>query len=342
MAEAVVSVALETLADLISEEAKFLGGVSNEVRILEIQLKEIRSLLKDADSKRHKSETVRGWIGEIKDLSYRAQDAIELYAVVQGSYRRDRRLKKLLRRCSSFLTDCFSLHQIGAEISLIKSEIARVTESMKDYGIKSIFEGESSDAPDDTQQWQRRTFPFEIEDVFVGKEQELGKLVSLVVDDEKHQIISVWGMGGIGKTTLVRKVYNHEKAKRFFEAFAWVCISQQCQIRSVLEDVWKQLYPHRRDDDGSNLSDTELIGRLCEIQKSKRCMIVIDDIWKIGHWEGLKHAFLLQGTKSKIVLTTRKQNVADIGYAFEAGLLSEDDCWELLKKKAFPHTDFPG
>ncbi|KAK6161758.1 hypothetical protein DH2020_005139 [Rehmannia glutinosa] len=120
------------------------------------------------------------------------------------------------------------------------------------------------------------------------------------------------------------KVYNHIETKRCFECFAWVCITQQCQIRSVLEEVLKQLISHKREDI-TKLSTTELIQQLSEIQKAKRCMVVLDDIWEIDHWAGLKHAFLFEGSSSKVLLTTRKQNIAAVGFPFELELLNIDD-----------------
>ncbi|XP_057778257.1 cytochrome P450 71B25-like [Salvia miltiorrhiza] len=83
MAEAVVSTALETLRDLLLEEARFLYGVGDEVKEIEIQLKEMKCLLKDADSRRHENETILNWISEIKDLVYRAEAAIERHAAYQ-------------------------------------------------------------------------------------------------------------------------------------------------------------------------------------------------------------------------------------------------------------------
>ncbi|KAK6138521.1 hypothetical protein DH2020_027741 [Rehmannia glutinosa] len=336
MAEAVVSIALETLRDLLLEEARFLSGVSKEAKGLEKQLKEIQCLLQDADKTRHESKTVLNWIAEIKDLTYRSQDAIEAYAFHVSSRRgQGFYFKHLLQRFSC------ALNHIASEISEIKSEITRVSKSMQEYGIRSIIQGESSIA-NDNMKWKRQTFPFEIEDCFVGKEDELKRLVSLVVDQNKqNRVISIWGMGGIGKTTIVKKVYNHMETKRCFECFAWVCITQQCQISSVLEEVLKQLTPHKRVD-LSKLCHTELIQQLCEIQKAKRCMVVLDDIWETDHWAGLKHAFLVEGSNSKVLLTTRKQNVAAVGFAFGIELLKSDDGLELLKMKAFPHSNIPG
>ena len=48
------------------------------------------------------------------------------------------------------------------------------------------------------------------EDVVVGRSTEKQKVIDLVDPNDSHsfKVISVWGMGGIGKTTLVRSVYR--------------------------------------------------------------------------------------------------------------------------------------
>lgn len=232
---------------------------------------------------------------------------------------------------------------------------------MREEGITRNFMSAGSD---DDQSWaSSRTFPdFEVGDIFVGKEEELECLVSRVVADEHEggRVISVWGMGGIGKTTIAKRAYNHimVNKKGRFESFAWVCITQQCQIRSVFVEVLTQLTTQRNKEvlrlssmkmsapqggeEISTVSVAGLIDRLCSVQRSKRCLIVLDDLWEISQWEGLKHAFNVHDLKSKILITTRKEKVAEIGDPVKLGLLNEEDAWELLERKAFPNGKTPG
>ncbi|XP_057802456.1 probable disease resistance protein At1g58602 isoform X2 [Salvia miltiorrhiza] len=349
MAEAVVSTALGTLRDLLVEEARFLYGVGEEVKELEIQLKEMKCLLEDADRRRHESKIILNWISEIKDLVYRAEAAIERHAAYQVSSRRRRGLTQLIRRYSCILEECNSLHQLASEISQIKSRLGRITDDLRSFGIKNIIDGGESSASGDN---KRKTFSeFEIGDCFVGMEDELNQLVHLLVEDKKHRVISVWGMGGSGKTTIAKKLYNETKTS--FDLSAWVCISQQClSFQSVWKDVLKQLEPQTRkgvSDDGpqiredviANLSEWELKERLCKIQREKRCLIVVDDLWKVSDWNELKHPFIVHGLQSKILITTREQEVAEIGCPVKVGLLKEEDALELLKMKAFPDANIP-
>ncbi|XP_057781228.1 probable disease resistance protein At1g58602 [Salvia miltiorrhiza] len=346
MAEAAVSSALQTLGVYLLEEARLLYGVKNKMRELETQLKEMKCFLEDADRRRHESKTIFNWILEIKDLAYRAQDAIERHEAYQVMSSRERRgliLQVLLCNCISVLQEWYSIHLLGSEISTIKSRLERINKEMVDNGIKkSIINntggGESSSANNRA----RMTFPeFEVGDCFVGMKDELQQLGNLLRQDNKERVISVWGMGGLGKTTIARKLYNETKIN--FNRSAWVCITQQCQLRSVWEDVLKQLELQNRNDDiredvVAKLSESELNERLCKIQREKRCLIVFDDLWETSHWDELKHPFIVDDLKSKILVTTRQQKVAEKGFAVKLRCLNMEDALELLKSKAFPQT----
>ncbi|XP_042006742.1 putative disease resistance protein At1g50180 isoform X2 [Salvia splendens] len=348
--EAVVSIALETIRDLLLEEGRFLVGVADQVKELEWQLKEMKCFLKDADKRRHESSMVFNWISEIRDLVYRSEFAIERHAAYQV-YSRRRGLRQFVRKYSCILEDCNSLHQLGSEISQITSNIERISKSMQEIGIKrSIIinpngEGESLARNNIS----RKTFPdLEMGDFFLGMEDEVEQLVHYLGKDTEDRIVSVWGMGGSGKTAIGKKLYNEMTD---FDLSAWVCITQQCQSRSVWEDVLRQLEKKRRvsslshepriREEVSSLSDSELYDRLCEIQREKRCLIVLDDVWELSHWDELKHPFIVQNLQSKILVTTRKQKVAEIGLAVEHGLLHMDAALELLKNKAFQHGNIP-
>ncbi|KAH6812731.1 hypothetical protein C2S51_021749 [Perilla frutescens var. frutescens] len=333
MAEAVVSIALQTIGDPLLEVGKllFVGGI---VKALQTQLKEIKCFLQDADRKQHESKMVSNWISQIRDLAYRSEDVVLEFSVLMSSSS-DGLGRRLVHIATTLVPRCY---QLGSEMLHIKWELERITKAMEGYGINNIIDGAAVSSPNQIP--ARKSFPnFVIGDCFVGKEEELKRLVSLVVDDKVHPVISVWGMGGIGKTTIAKKVYNQmkEATTSCFDCFAWVCISQQCQIRTVLEDILKQM----EGGSVSDLSDVQLNDRLCEIQINKRCLIVVDDLWEISHWTALKQAFPLNNLHSKILVTTRKPKIVDIGFSLKLGLLNMDEGLELLKKKAFPHGHIP-
>ena len=84
--------------------------------------------------------------------------------------------------------------------------------------------------------------------------------------------------------------------------------------------------------------DQELANKLCQVQREKKCLVVLDDIWTIQAWRELCDAFPTQDTESKIMLTSRNRDVALLvapqGFLHEPKCLDEGRSWELLKKVA--------
>ncbi|CAI9118040.1 OLC1v1019545C1 [Oldenlandia corymbosa var. corymbosa] len=302
--------------------------------------------LKDAESKSCKDEIVRNWLREIRSLAYRIEDLVETYAVQVAAKKSPGRrgFRKFLKRSAGIFGELRSLHKIGNEIENVKDEISSITASFQRYDIKAIGgDGESSSSQNEQyQQWVRQTYAHEVEDHFVGMENDIAKLVSVVTDDHKnHRIISIWGMGGLGKTTLARKVYKHKDVQRYFERFAWVCVTQQAQIKAILQDLLMQLLPEKKDD-VRFMEGRELVQQLYQVQMESKCLIVLDDIWKVDDWKSILAAFPVATGDIKVLFTTRNRKVAEIGFLYELKCLSETEGWELLQKIAFSSgtTDF--
>jgi disease resistance protein RPM1 len=53
-------------------------------------------------------------------------------------------------------------------------------------------------------------------------------------------------MGGMGKTTLVKKVYDDPEVIKHFKACAWVTVSQSCEIEELLRDLAQKLFSEIR------------------------------------------------------------------------------------------------
>ncbi|XP_071940617.1 probable disease resistance protein At1g58390 [Coffea arabica] len=110
---------------------------------------------------------------------------------------------------------------------------------------------------------------------------------------------------------------------------------------NVLQDILKQLAPEKKDEI-SRMGEREVVEELYKVQKVKSCLVVVDDIWRVDDWNSLRPAFpIAEASLSKILLTTRKENVAKVGILYPLGFLNKEESWELLQKKAFCRRD-PG
>uniref|UniRef100_F6HCD2 Disease resistance protein n=1 Tax=Vitis vinifera TaxID=29760 RepID=F6HCD2_VITVI len=350
MAEAIVSFAVERLGDLLIQQASFLHGVSDKVTEIQAELRTMKCFLRDADARQYESEVIRNWVAEIREAAYDTEDIIETYA--SKAALRSRRsglqnnLNNLKRYYACFLSDFKALHEVGTEIDAIKSRISRLTASLQSYNIRSIAEGEGSGFRTESQRLPRRAYSHVVDEDAVGVEDGVEILVEqLMKPDKICSVVSIYGMGGLGKTTLAKKVYHHAHVRRHFDHVAWSSISQYFNVRDVVQGILIQLTSANEEHKKKirNMRDEELFESVYKIQEEKKCLLILDDMWKIGDWENLKPAFPLHKAGSKILLTTRIQAVASYadpqGFLYQPELLSEEKSWELLRTKAFPRDD---
>ncbi|XP_071940531.1 putative disease resistance protein At1g50180 [Coffea arabica] len=341
MASEAVTLALGTVTDLLAEEARFLFGVADQVKELEVELIGMQRLLKDADKKQLNDSTVRNYVRKIRRLAYRTEDVLEEFAVEIESRRRGHGFRKAFRRFAGLVSEGTALHRVGSEIASIIAGINSITKNLQTYGVialSSTEDGQSSNARlDQNQQRLRQTYPHQVEEYFVGMEDDIRQLVSLITDERirSHRVISVYGMGGLGKTTLARKIYKHIEVERAFKQFAWVSVTQQCNTMTVFRDLLKQLVPDERKESVEKMDERELVGELYKVQKETKSLVVLDDLWEIEDWKRLSVAFPFAEADSKILITTRNQKLAEVEFPYPLNLLNEDEGWELLQKRAF-------
>ncbi|KAH0993724.1 hypothetical protein GBA52_005207 [Prunus armeniaca] len=348
MAEAVVSVVLESVRDFTIQEAKFLSGVSHQVEVAQNELQLMQGFLKDADARQGQDETVRIWVAKIRDAAYDLEDVIQTYGLKVDSKKKKRGLRNVLKRFACIFEEGVHLHQIGAEIENVTTKISALRSSLQSYNIKEIRDrdsggGESSLQLHERQGLLRRSYSHVVERDVVGIEDNVEGLVMHVLKDEnRHQVVSICGMGGLGKTTLAGQVYHHKKVRQHFHSFAWVCVSQRCQVRNVWEGILFKLISATKEQkqEIKEMTYDEIAKKLFLVMKEMRCLVILDDIWSIETWNLLKVAFPNVETESTILLTTRNQAVASLPnrnvFLYKLQPLNKNESWELLVKKAIP------
>ncbi|KAI3451641.1 hypothetical protein Pfo_008306 [Paulownia fortunei] len=183
----------------------------------------------------------------------------------------------------------------------------------------------------------------EVDDITVGFEDEATNILDQLVGGTEHlQIISIYGMPGLGKTTLAKKLYNHPSVNYRFDKCSWCVVSQTYQRRSLFTDILISSASERDKDRILNMEEESLVQHIYQSLKGRRYLIVIDDIWSSNAWDDLRRCFPDDGNGSRILFTSRHKDVAppnSIIYALPS--LSNDQCWELLEKKVFHNERCP-
>ncbi|XP_063938107.1 putative disease resistance protein RGA3 [Daucus carota subsp. sativus] len=162
----------------------------------------------------------------------------------------------------------------------------------------------------------RHTAPFEVETQVVGRDEDVSNLVHVLskIHDEDLLVVAVAGMGGQGKTTLARVVYNKDVVINIFSRRIWVTISDDFDFMKILN------------------------------QMGVKVLLVLDDVWneKADKWDSLMNSLLGVGCAkgSSILVTTRNQEVIDAmqcSVCYRVEKLSEEYSWALFKQRAFTH-----
>ncbi|XVF83850.1 hypothetical protein PTKIN_Ptkin16aG0526400 [Pterospermum kingtungense] len=346
MADGIVSLAIERISDLLIHEAVFLSGVREEVELLQAELKRMKCFLEDASHWQEQDKRFLNRVAEIRDLAYDAEDVIDSFilkvAHQEGS-------QGFIKRFTSIFTKPFHLHKIGEQVKGIQTKLEGISKSLPAYEIPST-EGEGSSSISWIQPQQRlirRTYSHDVEEDVVSLDGVTKNVLAQLMkeeEDRRHVVVSIVGMGGIGKTTLAKKVYNHIAIKQHFDCLAWAFISQECQMREVLHDFLIKVFSPSNEERKKidKMREDELVKTLFNALGEKRFLIVLDDIWRSEDWNSLKPAFPQGRRGSKILFTTRNKDVASLAdihnTPIELPLLSDDDSWKLFCKKAFPRN----
>lgn len=132
------------------------------------------------------------------------------------------------------------------------------------------------------------------------------ELSNWLTDSKKTvKVVSIVGFGGLGKTTLAKQLYDKVGGK--FDVKAFVPISQRPNVSGILNSMQSKL---GIKDSSQHKDDHDIIDGLREHLKHKRYFIVIDDLWDHLTWETVRCAFPENSNGSRIIVTTRLEDVA--------------------------------
>ncbi|KAL2551458.1 putative late blight resistance protein-like protein R1A-3 [Forsythia ovata] len=303
---------LDDLMDLINNNSERIVGVDDQIVTLHEELKLLGSTLIDIAV--HEELLIRS-----RDIAYEVEYVINSFPPVW------------------YLT--LQLPQLIEKIQLIRMSIQEIKNKLDVAGVPEVPK-----YPVGQESSQSKEPPIK-EDIVVGFDNVAIKIADqLVRGTEQLQIISIFGMPGLGKTTLANKVYNSLSVVNHFYTRARCDVSQRYNKKDILIAILSSL-KNLKKEKIVNTDDEILAEDLYKSLKGRRYLIVFDDVWDMKLWDDLKWYFPNDGIGSRILFTTRNKEVglkaSPNSVPNALPFLSEEECWELLQRKVFQDEDCP-
>ena len=320
------------MSSLATEHINFELSFKVELINLLQTLFKIKFVLGDAQKRQSSDESMRIWLTNLRDVVYDADNVLDKFSYESFLQKVQIQNQMMDQVCN------FSPCNLD-KVETIKQSLDEIVNNVAEFGLRMEL----------VNSIPKISLDMNIDSLLddskvVGREYDIKKIVN-VLSSSNQQVISVLrivGMAGLGKTTLAKLVYNNEQIKKHFDVIAWVNVGKKFDVEGIIREILNSLREDLSDLESDDLEYDEVRQICAKILGAKKYLLILDDVQNedLKKWDTLK-GYLLElnsNTGNSIVVTTRNDNVGQIMKIHpphHLEKLSKDDCWTLMKKRAF-------
>ncbi|KEH41282.1 putative disease resistance protein RGA3 [Medicago truncatula] len=351
----IVDSLLGKLASYAYEQASPVYSLYEDLRSIKDTLSIVKGMLLDAEETKIQYHGFHEWRRQIQNICYDAEDVLEKFEL------QHKRKQVLKASCSNrmkvrhFFCSSNSLAfrlRMAKQIKDIRDRLDKVATDGTKFGLATI-----NVDPRLIVQKREMTYPDVDALSVIGRESDREEIIKLLMQAHPHgdgdgdkslSVIPMVGIGGLGKTTLAKLVFNDKRIDELFQLKMWVCVSDNFDIRQIIIKIINSAVNSASahmsglalQENIINLDIVQLVSLLKQTLSSQKFLLVLDDVWNDDRakWIELKDLIKVGTRGSKIMVTTRNNSIASMmgnvpSYVLQG--LSLKDCLSLFVKWAF-------
>ncbi|VAH11625.1 unnamed protein product [Triticum turgidum subsp. durum] len=335
LAAAMLKVVGDQVGSLIGGQIALQMNLDKDLKKMKMALESVTAVLKVAERQSITDELTGLWLKRLKDFLYEVSDMIDefeadIQAITQPSAR-----KFSFKKYLAFMIPCLT---IGPNITMantmknMRDNLKVITDQHKEFKLTDCTNANEPKVTD------IRETSSTLETQIVGRTEERDIILVSLSESmtEDITILPIYGIGGLGKTTLAKMVYNSSQFNEYSQV--WVYVSQTFDLIKIGNSIISQL--SEKDKESGYTGKQMIRNSLEKLLANKKILIVLDDLWEddISQLEKLKD-MLKVGESSKVVViaTTRTEGIAkkiSTIRPYKLAPLTDDMCWSIIKQKS--------
>ncbi|GKB82626.1 NB-ARC domains-containing protein, partial [Tanacetum coccineum] len=260
---ALLPVIFEKLTSVAVNKITRSKEIHSELKKWERSLSHIQSFLEDASQKEVTQAAVKQWLNGLQHLAYDIDDILDALATdamhhefTKESEGMSSKVRKLIPACCTN----FSLStRMDGKLNSITTRLQELIDEKNNLGLI---------VKDGGQKNKNRNYQTSLVDApsIVGREDDKKELLQKLLGDEpcsqNFSIVPIVGMGGMGKTTLARLLYDDQQVKDHFELKAWVCVSDDFDCFNISKVIFQSIGGESKKFEDLNLLQAALKNQL--------------------------------------------------------------------------------
>nr|GLL47126.1 disease resistance protein RPM1-like isoform X1 [Ipomoea trifida] len=349
MGGAIVDFVVGKLKEQAFQEVIFQWGIKAEVEKISARLDNMKGYVEDSGKGKQDSKVAESWATQVRDTTLELEDLVEEFMLDSKLLELNTppcnfcEVKSLFANVKSLVERVkiqFFFHQ---QLKAMDEKLLALQTDKSNFGIKL----KTNDERNELLMGSGSGYMVGIEVVGIDKQvEDLAQLIQK--PRERMLVITVWGAGGCGKTTLAKQVYERVKNDGSIDCFSWVDVNHSSDIDFVLRETINGLYTSVGTEMPSKLEKADgncLQHHICDYLKEKRYVIFFDDVWDE---KLLSQINIPVHDESAIIITSRDKGIARGSFlgatphCVEVKPLEFDIACHLFCKFAFPAASAEG